>query len=42
MPEKVIDLAEWKAAHPPLIRLWSIHCHVVAAWWGLMFSVWRR
>lgn len=38
MPAKIIVLSEWKAEHPPMLRLWHAHCRCVSAWWSVALS----
>ena len=35
MPATVTDLAQWRASHPPMLRLWQAQCRLAAAWVGL-------
>lgn len=42
MPATVTNLNQWKASHPPALKLWQAQCRCVAAWWGLFFSAFRR
>ncbi|MBS1143353.1 MAG: hypothetical protein H6R14_759 [Proteobacteria bacterium] len=35
MPAKVIVLAEWKASHPPIVRLWLAQSRAAAEWWRM-------
>lgn len=40
MPDaKVINLAEWKAAHPPVLLIWQHHLAALVAWQLLWLSV---
>ena len=41
MPARIVNLAEWRASHPPLVRLWQAQCRASAAWWGLFFRAFR-
>lgn len=42
MSARIVDLAEWRASHPPLVRLWMAQSRAVVAWWTLFFSAFRR
>jgi len=42
MEAKVINFAEWKAAHPPMLNIWSAHYRCVSAWWTLFFQPFLR
>lgn len=35
MPATVTDLAQWRASHPPIVRLWDAQCRLASAWFGL-------
>ena len=35
---KVVELAQWKAEHPPLVRLATISMHCWRAYWRMMFA----
>lgn len=37
MPATVTNLQDWKASHPPMLKLWNAHCRCVSAWWALYF-----
>ena len=36
--DNVTDLAQWKAEHPPLVRLLTIGAHCWQAYFRLMFA----
>lgn len=40
MPARIVDLAEWKESHPPIVRLWLAQSRAVAAWWSLALRPW--
>ena len=35
MPATVIDLAQYRTSHPPLLRLWQAQCRLASAWFDL-------
>lgn len=35
MPATVTDLAQYRASHPPIVRLWDAQCRLASAWFGL-------
>lgn len=41
MPARVVDLAEWRRTHPPIVRLWMAQARCALAWWRLFGALWR-
>lgn len=35
MPATVTTLADYRASHPPIVRLWNAQCRVACAWFDL-------
>lgn len=39
MPARIVDLAEWRRTHPPVVRLWMAQARVWRLWWRLMWRI---
>ena len=40
MPATVTDLAQWKASHPPVLKLWQAQCRFASEWSVAWFKMW--
>ena len=40
MKDAIVNLAEWKASHPPIVRLWMAQSRCVSEWWKLWMRLW--
>lgn len=36
----VTNLAEWRASHPPVLRLWQVQCQLASSWINLYTATW--
>lgn len=40
MTATVTNLAQWKASHPPALKLWQAQCRFASEWSVAWFKMW--